>query len=770
MDSQEIFIALRNTLADLYPREEYARKIISNTELIPDSIKFSPNARAAWNDILAETVRAEQLDVLLAAALSDYPQNTLLLTACSQYHQLIEGGGHVEIPGRLPDKNQESRNEEKHIDILEQGVDVWNQWRQIHPYIRPILFKASLEGRDLRGVNFHQANLVACNLSAADLEGADLTGANLSWAKFIGCKLVRADFRGANLYNTNFKDADLLYASLDHFELAQAIFDGAKLPSAIIEKLKANMIEGDFIGAGNFSVGSAPPSSEGKIAYGNGKIAKNVTVPIQIERFPDVSIRNSVPLGHYCTLRVALTQKPALKELLKKIIKLMVPAGADSVTVGVLVTAQDFEIREDDYRRLSVPADKDSEPLLFLLKPLSLGEKKIKVEFFQDSRYVGGITVTTTVVAPDNVYGSKPVNTRGVIALNEASSPPDLTILITESGSPEDKVRYGFKLHSPSNDLFFYNIHEELSFSGSPSKWIENLYRELGRLGLEARPEDMKETLSTIGADLYEKLFPDELKEIWENQIRNKVRSIMIISDEPWIPWEIIKPFHENETGDIVEDGFLCEDYSLTRWLAGPTPPSRIKIKRGALIAPATSNLPDVVHEAKFLKDMGLIAEIEPTLTMVRQLLSLGGYELIHFACHASFDPETHEQSSIYLQGNDKLLVRDIAGKRRNFRKDRPFVFINACSTARADFSLVGIGGWAARFIDANASGFLGSSWEVNDELASRFSESFYQALKDDKPIGQAMREARLKIQNDSDPTWLAYTLYADPSAKVAFV
>lgn len=765
MDSQEIFVVLRNTLAKLYSREEYARVIAVNAGLKVDNIVFSAHDQTNWHNILAEAVLAKRLDALLENALFDYRQNTSLLAAYTQYRQFIEAGGHIEVPGQLPTEvpaqlpadATKTQTNEKHIDILHQGVDVWNQWRQANPNTRPILFKANLKRLDLRRVNFSQSNLVACNLSWANLEKADLSEANLSWANFLGANLVGADLRKAELFRTNFKDADLQKAKLGPVYHEEIVFAGANLGGAIIEKSVGG------IGAGSF-VGATRPSEGVNDTIGDYRSASQT----QIERFPDVSLRSKVALGHDCFLRVALTQQPTLKELVKKAIKLVVPSGADSVTVGILVTAEDFEIVGDDYRLLTAPVDSDSEPLLFQIKPLSLGEKKVKVEFFQNSRYVGGVTVSTMVVMSDKSSSSKQVNIRGVIELSEEFLPPDLTILITESTSQGDETRYRFKLHSPDNNLFFYNIHEELNFSGSPSKWVENLYQELGRLSAEARPEDIKETLSTIGADLYEKLFPSELKEIWEKQIRNRVESIMIISDEPWIPWEIIKPSYENEIGETVEDNFLCESYLLTRWLAGPTPPSRIKISRGALIAPAAFNLPNTVQEAQFLREMGFVSEIEPTLAMVRQVLSSGGYELMHFACHAAFDPEIHEQSSIYLQGKDKLQVRDIAGKRRNFGRNRPFVFINACYTARADFSLVGIGGWASKFINANASGFLGSSWEVNDALAYHFSQAFYQALKDDKPVGQALREARLKIKN-SDPTWLAYTLYADPLAKVTF-
>jgi hypothetical protein len=494
------------------------------------------------------------------------------------------------------------------------------------------------------------------------------------------------------------------------------------------------------------------------------------TTPRTINRYPDISLRDKVALRQRCTLRVGLTREPVKEEFKSLMMAFEVPVGARSVAVDVLVTAEDFEIMGDDYRSMDVPVDGDPDPILFQMVPQSIGEKKVKVEFFQDSRYIGGVTATTTVVAAEEAIGAREVNTQGIVGFEGGAPPPDLTLLITESQFDGDQMRYKFKLHSPNHGLFYHTVGEELTFSGSPSKWMESLYQELGRLGDNARPEDIAETLSTIGSDLYEKLFPKELKEIWEEHIKGKVRSIMIISDEPWIPWEIIKPSYESETGDHVEDDFLCGSYLLTRWIAGQPPPSHITVSHGALIAPIATDLPNVAREVTFLTtELRNVEEIEPRLARVRRLLKSGGYHLLHFACHGSFDPEEHEQSVVYLEGDDKLKSRDIAGERRNFGKDRPFVFINACQTARADFSLVGIGSWADKFINANSSGFLGSSWEVNDRLAYRFSEAFYSALRRGVTIGEAMREARNAIRGEADPTWLAYTLYADPLARVTF-
>ncbi len=52
----------------------------------------------------------------------------------------------------------------EHLNILKQGVETWNQWREEHPEIEPDLQEANLVGTHLEGVP----------LTGAPLEGARL--------------------------------------------------------------------------------------------------------------------------------------------------------------------------------------------------------------------------------------------------------------------------------------------------------------------------------------------------------------------------------------------------------------------------------------------------------------------------------------------------------------------------------------------------------------------------------------------------------------------
>jgi CHAT domain-containing protein len=101
-------------------------------------------------------------------------------------------------------------------------------------------------------------------------------------------------------------------------------------------------------------------------------------------------------------------------------------------------------------------------------------------------------------------------------------------------------------------------------------------------------------------------------------------------------------------------------------------------------------------------------------------------------------------------------------------RPNRPFVFLNACELAQGGLSITDIGGWAKKFVEAGASVFIGAYWSVYDEASFDFAKALYSRLLSGQSLGEAARGARLAVRSDSDPiTWLAYTVFGDPFAKV---
>jgi Pentapeptide repeats (8 copies) len=84
---------------------------------------------------------------------------------------------------------------QEHLDILEQGVEIWNQWRQEYPDVQP-----ALSGADLGGARLRDADLSWAHLNEAHLRDADLSGADLCHATLVETDLTRANLTHCFIY------------------------------------------------------------------------------------------------------------------------------------------------------------------------------------------------------------------------------------------------------------------------------------------------------------------------------------------------------------------------------------------------------------------------------------------------------------------------------------------------------------------------------------------------------------------------------------------
>ena len=117
------------------------------------------------------------------------------------------------------------------IELLKQGEQVWNNWRQENPDQRLNINYADLKGLnlvqfDLRKVDLMNAQLQGTNLSNAQLQGVDLTGANLQNALIKNSDMTGGDLRGAIASGAIFegsilKDCELMGTDFKNVNLSQ---------------------------------------------------------------------------------------------------------------------------------------------------------------------------------------------------------------------------------------------------------------------------------------------------------------------------------------------------------------------------------------------------------------------------------------------------------------------------------------------------------------------------------------------------------------------
>lgn len=153
---------------------------------------------------------------------------------------------------------------QEHLDILKQGVEVWNQWRDDNSSIQPDLSQAMLNRLDLSRYNLSgvqlwgaflgQTKLIGANLSSviatnaafeeADMSTADMSGSNFSRSNFSRANLYHVNLRYTYLYGTTFKQVNLNEAKLDETMLSEADMSFASLDRATL--VRANLTRVNF--------------------------------------------------------------------------------------------------------------------------------------------------------------------------------------------------------------------------------------------------------------------------------------------------------------------------------------------------------------------------------------------------------------------------------------------------------------------------------------------------------------------------------------------
>ena len=520
-----------------------------------------------------------------------------------------------------------------------------------------------------------------------------------------------------------------------------------------------------------------------------------INAVVERDFYTDVRFPQQVRLGDEIPLVVRLTRSPFELSRADGTVKVAFGQPDQPEYVEVVVIANGFgEATATWSRTMAVYVDRDSQPAIFLLQAQGeLGERRVTLDFYHKGRYLGSAGFVTRIVEqPPQAVGGVVIDTPALSArfVEQPPPPADLELRIVRGN--RDNVLY-FMLHSTRAGVGYHwkPVGQVKLNSSSPQSYLQGLFANLGNLAAQT-VDNLAETdarvamddIASIGRQLYKELFPPELQqELWSRILPKRrdashpdgiISTLLITSDEPWIPWEMIRPYRiDPETGAEQSAGFLAEMFQVTRWLAGRSPAHQVHIKQASIIAPQSDLAFTQREEAFFLRFPARRVQVSGPLRStadVRQMAQAGGVQLLHFAAHGRFDPENAYLSPLSLE-DGALTPFDLAGERATgLRRERPIVFLNACHTARLAFALTGLGGWAERLVgDLNVSAFIGTLWEVNDLLAAEFAIVFYDRLLAGDTLGQAFYTARLHVRDrqPANPTWLAYVLYADPNSFV---
>lgn len=238
------------------------------------------------------------------------------------------------------------------------------------------------------------------------------------------------------------------------------------------------------------------------------------------------------------------------------------------------------------------------------------------------------------------------------------------------------------------------------------------------------------------------------------------------------IPWELC----------FDGEHFLATKFSVGRQVitgaqippntAGHRQPGALKI---LLIVDPTETLPEANTEAQVLCTLlDDLPQVEVTLLGGKQiqkiplLAELQEYDLVHFAGHSFYDPQTPSKSGWRL--HDSILT---AGELSKCHRPPQVVFSNSCQagasaewtgTTEYEGQAFGIG---SAFLLAGVQNYIGTFWEVDDGESRLFAATFYQNLVAGLSLGVALLAARhavIQQKGWNSLTWASYVLYGDPA------
>ena len=459
----------------------------------------------------------------------------------------------------------------------------------------------------------------------------------------------------------------------------------------------------------------------------------------------------TIPVGKPFSLlaSIVLAAGPASAEMKRFDVP---PEGRDVLLVAY---APGLRLLNDQRQAVHVPADGDSEPVMFELRADAPGPRAVSITAWLGGSYLGELVVEVTAERD-----SPPAPHRGVLAEMTTEFTEGAVSLVVRYDNAQNAYRFEFRDEDNPGE-----VTSNLAYD--PGPLVEQLVARLdnlakGRSGYSAA--QAREYLENSGAELWCELIPEPLRtQFWDRQ--HRIGQLTILADKDAVPWELLYPRDRGH-----DAGFLVEQFPVTRAVFGRRLPRKLSLRPARFVLPGS--LPEARQEIEAMRRLldpgqppGMVIS---ALTPLQELIRSGDFGLLHFACHNRFDPK--DGSSIELdnvQFTPTFLTKAAIG--RVLARSTPTVFINACRSAGSHATYNRLDGWASKFLEAGAGAFVGSLWAVSDGAAREFAQELYGQLQAGSALGQAvMRARRVAASQPDDPTWLAYAVYGDPRATVS--
>ena len=275
-------------------------------------------------------------------------------------------------------------------------------------------------------------------------------------------------------------------------------------------------------------------------------------------------------------------------------------------------------------------------------------------------------------------------------------------------------------------------------------------------------PQDSE--LRTFGAVLFETLFPNSVRRLYDVARAERRRERLSIVFTSMIDWVADKPWEF--AFDPDRGRFLAtEDTNFVRNVLTAVPADRIPQRDAPLrilaaaaqpvsagVLTADEEIAVIKRGFRELVDAGL-AEVEVVLAATPGLLHARlesaanrPFDVVHFIGHGEYDASARtgyllfEDEAGAAQRVDSQVLRQIV-----CRRDIRMVFLNACETGkggRAEFNR----GVAPALVAGGVPVVVANQYKVLDVSATAFAKHFYWSLAQGRSVGDAARESRIAV------------------------
>ncbi|MEM9554651.1 MAG: CHAT domain-containing protein [Acidobacteriota bacterium] len=266
----------------------------------------------------------------------------------------------------------------------------------------------------------------------------------------------------------------------------------------------------------------------------------------------------------------------------------------------------------------------------------------------------------------------------------------------------------------------------------------------------DAAPENRSLLMAGLGEELAKAFLPRRLREILQLYSSG---TLMILSNEPWIPWELLRLDRTSQA--------LGLRFAISRWRPGRRPPLLFSLTPLSLVPPSAGRLrhaQSVGEDLRRTLGEDSVHELEPRLGPVVEALQDDGRPAFHFAVHG--DTRSAAPEGFGLSLIDDPLKAVVVPQMDH----RPFALLNACRAAHAEVGLRGPAGIAEAFVESGAGAVVAPLLAVTDRAAARASLRLYQRLLAGDSLAVAVRKVR---HADPDPLGgLSYVAFGSPGAR----